>query len=454
MSFDFLVFGAGLSGLTCALRLAKAKRRVALVESSPRPGGVILSEHRDGFLLEHGPNSFTSSEAIHTLIDELGLRERALCRPLRNYERFIWKEGRLRRVPTGPPQFVTSDVLTLAEKVRLVRGLFARQEPLETDAELGRYFRELLGDAAVESLLKPFFAGIYAADADHVSFEATFNKLYESTRRHHSLIGAIRGMRAGAKKPRTPRSLVSFPDGLHELPHTLCEHLRSLAVDIRLAEGGNMALRREVDQWAADLPSGTIRAPHVVIATPADAAARLLQHHAPALTDFLNTIPYARLTILHVGLREDQLEDGRNGFGFLSVANQGVRALGMIWSDRIFPNRAPQGHRLLTCFFGGEKDPQANDFTDDQLQQIIREDLKTTMGFRGGDFPLFSVTRWQRALPVFRLGHVHRQRAASSAIPTGIHLIGNYLTGVSIPDRVEAAMNLAAHLTAGGAPAG
>jgi len=47
-----LVVGGGISGLVCAYALRKAGLDAHLFEASPRPGGVIQSIARDGFLLE------------------------------------------------------------------------------------------------------------------------------------------------------------------------------------------------------------------------------------------------------------------------------------------------------------------------------------------------------------------------------------------------------------------
>jgi oxygen-dependent protoporphyrinogen oxidase len=68
------VVGGGLAGLTVALRLARAGRRVALFEAEPRLGGQLHTEHSDGFLIEHGAEGFVArSEALQELAEELGI---------------------------------------------------------------------------------------------------------------------------------------------------------------------------------------------------------------------------------------------------------------------------------------------------------------------------------------------------------------------------------------------
>ena len=67
----------------------------------------------------------------------------------------------------------------------------------------------------------------------------------------------------------------------------------------------------------------------------------------------------------------------------------------------MFDNRAPEGHRLLTCFYGGEKDPEAVGWSDAEVLDHVKSDLKLSMGHKGDDFALFNLTRWDQALPIF-----------------------------------------------------
>ena len=66
-----LVVGGGISGLVCAYALRKAGLDAHLFEASPRPGGVIQSITRDGFLLELGPQSFNGTAPLRALFQDL-----------------------------------------------------------------------------------------------------------------------------------------------------------------------------------------------------------------------------------------------------------------------------------------------------------------------------------------------------------------------------------------------
>jgi len=77
--------------------LRKAGIDAQLVEASPRPGGVINSITRNGFLLELGPQSFSSAPSLQDLCHELGLENQILVAP--RAPRFVLVDGSLRPVP-------------------------------------------------------------------------------------------------------------------------------------------------------------------------------------------------------------------------------------------------------------------------------------------------------------------------------------------------------------------
>ena len=60
-SFPVLIVGAGLSGLTCALRLHQAGIPVHIIEASDGVGGRVRTDQVDGFLLDRGFQVYLSA---------------------------------------------------------------------------------------------------------------------------------------------------------------------------------------------------------------------------------------------------------------------------------------------------------------------------------------------------------------------------------------------------------
>lgn len=67
-----VIIGAGLGGLSAALRLAHAGHRVTVVEKNARPGGKVGLLERDGFRFDTGPTILTMPDEIERLFRDLG----------------------------------------------------------------------------------------------------------------------------------------------------------------------------------------------------------------------------------------------------------------------------------------------------------------------------------------------------------------------------------------------
>jgi all-trans-retinol 13,14-reductase len=78
-SYDVVVVGGGIGGLTCGAILAKNRQNVLVVEQGDRPGGYCSSfEHRD-YVFDRGLRFLRGCElggALYEALDGLGLRER------------------------------------------------------------------------------------------------------------------------------------------------------------------------------------------------------------------------------------------------------------------------------------------------------------------------------------------------------------------------------------------
>src|SRR4029077_528530 len=106
---DVLVVGAGISGLATAFTLGKRGATVELFEAAPRAGGVIGTRHRNGALVESGPNStLDTSPLINELLDGLGIRGERIAPSAVAATRYIVRDGKLVALPTSPGSFLAS----------------------------------------------------------------------------------------------------------------------------------------------------------------------------------------------------------------------------------------------------------------------------------------------------------------------------------------------------------
>src|SRR5262249_49090167 len=114
------IVGGGIAGLSAAFYLERAKRGGAdiewtLYEKSSRLGGVIRTGHRDGFVLEAGPDSFlTIKPDAAQLCRELGIAGDLISSNDADRKTYILVSGRLVPVPNGLEFMVPTRVAPMA----------------------------------------------------------------------------------------------------------------------------------------------------------------------------------------------------------------------------------------------------------------------------------------------------------------------------------------------------
>jgi phytoene desaturase len=102
-----VVVGAGLSGLSAALRLRGAGREVTVVERGAGPGGRAGRIEREGYVLDTGPSVFTAPELVEDALAAVGekLADRLELVPLATTYRALFADGSELDVRADPDEF-------------------------------------------------------------------------------------------------------------------------------------------------------------------------------------------------------------------------------------------------------------------------------------------------------------------------------------------------------------
>ncbi len=428
---DTLVIGAGISGLTTAFHLARGGQRVAVLEASPRVGGSLETRTDGPWRFELGPNTVLEShESVSRLIREAGLESEKITASPSARRRYLWKGGQLHPLPSGPLGFLRTPLFPASAKLRLLREPWISKG--NSEESIAAFVRRRLGQDFLDYAVGPFVSGVYAGDPERLSVQHAVPRIAELEREHGSL---IRG--AFANKGAGPRgAMFSFREGMEQLPRELARQIG----DVRTG----VACRRIVrsgEGFRAETDSGPVEASRIVLAVPADVAARLLEREG------LAEIPYAPVSLVSTGWRREDVAHPLDGFGFLAPRKEGLRVLGVLFPSEIFPGRAPAGHVVLTAFAGGRTDPEVATWDDDRLMSEVLGELRKTVGVQGE--PVVStIRRWPRAIPQYELGHgrfLDMAREAEAVLP-GLRIGGNFLRGVSVPDCIRNATALAEEL--------
>lgn len=182
MDYDVIVIGAGYGGATAAALLARAGKRVALVDKSPRPGGKVQTTERLGYRMEaFGAVGIPAlGSRFHELVDLLGVADRLefVFPEGSNVAQMIYKpqDGEWRRMFTGlraessPDHAVLlKQTLGLSDDDLAALGAVYASAFSVSDAELNA-----LDDVSFSDWLRPF--NLPRALVDH--FGVTMNALF------------------------------------------------------------------------------------------------------------------------------------------------------------------------------------------------------------------------------------------------------------------------------------
>jgi protoporphyrinogen/coproporphyrinogen III oxidase len=439
-----LVVGGGISGLVCAYTLRKSGIEVEIAESSPRSGGAIQSLRRDGFLVELGPQSFSSATALMDLCNELGLDNQILPAP--RSPRFVLLNSILRPAPLSPPAFFTSSFFGMKTKWSVLRDAFGRSVPPPQEESVAAFVRRKLTPELLEKLVGPFVSGIYAGDPEKLSLRAAFPQLYDAESQAGSIVRGLARLGKQIKQTGRPRrTLFSLRDGNETL-------VRVLAAQIGPAPRTNVRVsrvaRREDASFDVQFESNgqaeTVSTRALILATPTDVTGKLLAGLDSSFESLFNGVEYAPIAVVSLGYRRSEIRHSLDGFGFLVPRSAGLRVLGTVWNSSLFPGRAPDGHALMTSFVGGITDPAAAQLSPAELAKLVHSEISPLLSASGN--PVFSnVTVWPRAIPQYNLGHLDRLAGITKRLQNcpGIWLTGNYLRGPAVGSCVEQAISVA-----------
>jgi protoporphyrinogen/coproporphyrinogen III oxidase len=483
------VVGAGIAGLSAAYfltrRATETGRKIELrvFEAAGRPGGHVVSEVRDGFVVEGGPDCFVSQKPAGLgMARELGLGARVTNTSAEVAQTFVVSGGRLHPLPEGVMLMVPTKFLPLARspllswpgKLRMGMDLVLPRRSDGADESLGGFVRRRLGREALDKIAEPLVAGVHAGDPDRLSLRSTFPRFAEYERQDRSLIVAmVRARRRLAAErarrapdaPPPPSGFVTLRGGLEELVAALSERLPAdtlwrnmpvTALEAGASTGGprwtvvtggadaNMAWR-DTPEARPDDPATRWDADVVILAVPAHEAARLVQGVDAQLGGELAGIEFVSAATVSLGFERAQVQNPLDGYGVVIPRSEGRSVMGVTWSSSKFPGRAPADRVLVRAFVGGVKGPELLALSDEELVALVRREVADLLGARGEPV-LTRLYRWERAMPQYHVGHADRVERIRSrlAAHAGLLLAGGSYTGIGIPDCIQSGADAAA----------
>lgn len=462
-----VIIGAGIAGLAAAYRLTRPnfatdlQPEVLLLERSSRAGGVISTYELEDYTLELGPDMFQTAkpEAIN-LCNELGLAEHIVPTNEKFRRSFIAHGGQLHALPEGfqmlaPSQlgpFFSSSLLSFNGKVRMAMDLVLPKRSDRGDESLASFVRRRFGQEALEKIAQPMVGGLYTADPETLSLQATLPRFLDMEQKCGSVIRGLMqekkqngnnttsGDDAGCRYSQ----FVSLDRGMGMLVERL---VGSVPPDTLHFQCPIIAVEKGTRGRAYDVvvANGTIVPTDAVILTvPAYAAGDMLNKLDAEASADLKKIQYASCAVMNLIYNRADIPHPLDGFGFVVPAIEKRTIMACSFASVKFPGRCPQEKAVLRVFVGGALQQDAFELTDEQIECLMWEDLHTYLGLKS--VPLLSlITRYQRAMPQYNLGHVERISGIRGKLGNhpGIAVAGSAFDGVGIPDCIASGQRAA-----------
>jgi oxygen-dependent protoporphyrinogen oxidase len=460
------IVGGGISGLAVAYQLACEGVEFVLFEASERLGGIVETVHRQGFVIEYGPDSWVTEKPwARELAVELGLEDQIIASN-DQWRRTYVQQGRERHtrlipMPDGMRMMVPAKWGPLLEsplfswQARLAylrepkRAEELKRSAPVHDESVASFVCRHFGEEAAGTIAGPLMAAVFGGDIAQLSVRAVMPAFVRMEAEDGSLITAV--------QRRTQQSsqalFTTLASGLETLIDRMAARLPAASVRLR-----QPVLQIEAGHggWRITTPAGSDQFGAVVLATPPHVTAALLQQ-LNGLSGYgarmASLLPQQATSAIVVALAfaAGQAAGLRipRGFGFVVPRAQSEehQLLACTFVDQKFAGRVPPGAVLLRAFFGGRAGDALVAESDDKLIERARLQLGRVLG----PLPQAAETvvrRLPRSLPQYAVGHLERMaelESMLSAMP-GLHLVGSAYYGVGLPDLIRQGRDTAATL--------
>ncbi|MEC8032193.1 MAG: protoporphyrinogen oxidase [Bacteroidota bacterium] len=430
-SVDFLVVGAGISGMGAAYELHKTGKSFTILEGRNRAGGVLESREKNVYTYDLGANSAASSASYLEFIKELDLEDKFQSILARSLPRSLWQKQGLMRIKSPLRSILGARWLSPKAKWTLLTEPF-RKSQHDAEESVHTFLSKRIGEEAVVKIVDAVMTGIYAGDIHQLSADVVFKELKEGVEKHGSLFNAMR-----RKKTNGPRTITGFNGGFSDLSQAFEKKFANNLV----LNATVQSIHKKEDRWEVTLSNGCIYfSKHLILTPPAHATAALLQPIHRELSAALNTISYAPMGVLHLGIPHGD-HPLPNELGFL-VPNYVKRSLlGALYISKIFNDRSPANHDVIAVFHRHQGEAEA-------VYQMVKDDLDQ-IPFLKKDVTILDNTWWDKAIPQFNIGSKSNLQkiAQCTREMEGLELAGNYLGKVGLADVFESGIQAVQRLS-------
>ena len=394
MTYDLLVIGAGISGLSLAHLGCRHGMNILVLDAAPRIGGCIAtqtfpqlsSDAEQAFWVEGGTHTcFNSYGNLINILKELELLSKIKPKMRVNFK--ILRHDKLR------------SILTALHPLELAWNLPRLSKEPKTGRTVKEYYSRILGEKNYRDLFGPAFNAVICQPADNFPADFLF--------------------RPKPRLKKLPRSF-TFAQGLSVIPNAIAAqdkitiHTNTTVVTIaKNSDGSFKAITNDNQIYTAS---------HLAMAVSSKQAANILEETFPDLAGYLANIRVTEITSVS-----------------LAVTSQALKLsplAGIIAPYEPFYAAVTRDYLKDSQYRGFTFHFPTNQLDSKQQLERIREILKIPKT------ELNQVKYTQHLLPMLRTNHQEWITKIDKALDkTNLMLTGNYFLGVSMEDCITRSIN-------------
>src|SRR5277367_6250300 len=240
------IVGGGIDGLATAYQLANDGVEFTLFEASERLGGIVETVHRNGFIIECGPDSWVTEKPwARELAVELGPEDQVIPSNDQWRRTYVLQGGvrqtQLVPIPDGMRMMVPAKWGPLLEsplfswQARLAylrepkRAEELKQSAPGHDESVADFVRRHFGAEVASTIAGPLLAAVFGGDIAQLSVRAVMPAFVRMEAEEGSLIQAIQ-RRA---QPSSPAIFTTLASGLQTLIDRMVARVPTAFVRLR-----------------------------------------------------------------------------------------------------------------------------------------------------------------------------------------------------------------------------
>lgn len=453
-SYEIVILGAGISGLSTAAFLNKQGKETLILEKRDKVGGVLSSKEIDGFTFDFSANSTVEKyESFQKLIQWAELEDQLLIANKNASKKYLYRDQEIHALD-GPLSYIFTKLLSFKSKCRVLKEPFISPRKEKEDETMKDFVTRRFGQEFLDYTLNPLVAGVYAGDPKDLSMQAAYPEMAAMETEHGSVIkGSYHTIKAkrkayknGAFKPS--KNIMSLQKGMNQLPKRIAKKLspqlilKSKVTKIEKVESGYIIT------YTKDDKDYLVKAKKLISTLPAYKLSKLLSTMSPSLSKELDNIFYPPVATLNLGYHKEQIGRKLDSFGFLVPEKARLKYLGALWSSTIFDHRAPKDHASFTLFLGGSRNQE---ILQNDLRKWVNETIKefSEIMMIDGEPKTKCFKLRERAIPQYNLGYMDFKKELDLfhlANPNFI-ISGNFVGGNSVSDCINNAEKIAKRLS-------